>query len=144
MMDFFLVQIKKRERIVRYIISGGTATGANLALLYVLTDWLGLWYLISAVLAFIGGFFTSFFLHKLWTFQDNSREQTKRQMMIFLLLAVTNLINNTLLIYVLVDIFKVWYLLSQAIIAVLIAVWNYNAFRIFVFKQAKLAKVINE
>ena len=65
-------------------------------------------------------------------------------MMIFLLLAVTNLINNTLLIYVLVDIFKVWYLLSQAIIAVLIAVWNYNAFRIFVFKQAKLAKVINE
>ena len=56
MMDFFLVQIKKKERIVRYIISGGTATGANLALLYVLTDWLGLWYLISAVLAFIGGF----------------------------------------------------------------------------------------
>jgi len=136
-MDFLFKQIKKRVRIIRYIIAGGTATGVNLALLYVLTDWIGFWYLFSVVIAFFGGFFTSFFLQKLWTFQDKNREQTKRQMTIFLLLAMVNLIGNIFLMYILVDILKVWYMLAQAIITALIAFWNYNAFRIFVFKSSK-------
>lgn len=134
MINFFWTQIKKRERIVRYIIAGGMATGVSLILLYGLTEWLGLWYLLAATWAFIGGFFVSFFLQKLWAFQDNSRAKTRRQMTIFLLIALTNLINNALLMYVLVDIFKVWYLLAQAIVLALIAFWTYNALRIFVFK----------
>lgn len=138
MIDFFREQIKKRGRIIRYIISGGTATGVNLFLLYAFTDWLGFWYLISAVLAFIGGFFTSFFLQKLWTFKDKGQEQIRRQMTIFLLLALINLFGNTFLMYVLVDIFKVWYMLAQFVIAGVIALWNYNALRLFVFRPAKV------
>lgn len=137
MTDFFWIQIKKRERVIRYVISGSTATGVNLGLLYVLTDYLGFWYLASAVLAFIGGFFTSFFLQKHWTFQDNRREETQRQMTGFLLLTLLNLALNTFLMYLLVDIFRVWYMLAQVIISLLIAFWTYNALRFFIFKPIK-------
>jgi len=138
MINFLQGQIKKKERIVKYIMAGGIATAVNLVLLYVLTDWVGLWYLVSAILAFIGGFFASFFLQKLWTFQDKRREETERQMTIFFLVAMINLAGNTFLMYLLVDIFRAWYMLAQVISAALIAIWNYNALRIFVFKPLKI------
>ena len=138
-MDFLFRQIKKKERIIRYLIAGGAVTGINLALLYILTDWLDFWYLFSAIIAFIGAFFASFFLHKLWTFRDKSGEQAKQQLAIFLLIALTTLAGNAFLMYVLVDIFRVWYMLAQVIISVLIAFFSYNSFRIFVFKSVKMA-----
>jgi len=137
MTDFLLKQIKKRGRVIRYLVSGGTATAANLIFLYVLTDGLGLWYLFSAILAFIGSFLISFFLQKLWTFQDKDKEQTKRQLILSLLLALLNLAGNTFLMYLLVDFLGIWYMLAQAIVSALIAFWNYNVFRIFIFKPVK-------
>ena len=141
MIEFLARQFEKKKRIIKYIISGGTATGVSLVLLFALTDWLGIWYLASAVISFFAGFFTSFFLQKFWTFSNNGQKLIKRQMAVFLLITSTNLLVNTLFMYVLVDIFKVWYMLAQVMITALIAFWNYNAFRLFVFKPVK---IVNE
>jgi putative flippase GtrA len=137
MMDFIKRQLVKRKQIIKYIISGGTATGVSLGFLFVLTDWLGIWYLASTVISFFAGFLTSFFLQKFWTFNDNGRDLIKQQLAIFLLITLVNLLGNTFFMYVLVDIFKVWYMLAQVVITALIAFWNYNAFRLFVFKPVE-------
>src|SRR3989344_202517 len=44
-------------RIVRFVVSGGTATAVNLGILFVLTHLFGLWYLLSSVIAFLGAYF---------------------------------------------------------------------------------------
>jgi len=54
-----------------------------------------------------------------------------------LLLALLNLAGNTFLMYLLVDFLGIWYMLAQAIVSALIAFWNYNVFRIFIFKPVK-------
>ena len=53
-------------KIVRYLISGGTAAAINLSLLFLLTEFVGMWYLASSVLSFIAGFTASFLFQKFW------------------------------------------------------------------------------
>src|SRR3989344_201846 len=103
MMKFILDQVIRRKQILKYLISGGLTAVVGLSSLYILTEFGGLWYLLSAVLAFIAGFFTSFFLQKLWTFSDKSNHLVHRKMFWYLSVALTNLVLNSFLIYLFVD-----------------------------------------
>jgi putative flippase GtrA len=121
-------------RVGRYLVAGGTAAATDLALLYVFTSVLGIWYLISAVLAFLIAFVVSFLLQKFWTFDDTS-EKWKSQAAVYFMITGTNLGLNTLLMYVFVDIFGIHYFVSQFIISGLIAFESYFVYQMFVFKK---------
>ena len=138
-MDFLIEQIKKRKEIVKFIISGGTAALVNFSLLYFFTDILGIWYLLSSVLSFVFSFFVSFYLQKFWTFGDKNKEALYKQMVIYLLIAFLNLTINTVSMYVLVDFFKVWYMLAQFFITAIIALWNFIVYKFFIFNQKAFA-----
>lgn len=130
-------------RVFRYLIAGGTAAATNLVLLYVFTSLMGIWYLMSAVFAFIIAFVVSFLLQKFWTFTDGSTEKWKSQAMVYLIVTSTNLGLNTLLMYVAVDVFGVHYMLSQFIISGLIACESYFVYQIFVFKKKGVPSAVN-
>ena len=88
---------------IKYIISGGTAAFVDLALLYALTDIFGVYYLLSAGMAFFVAFFISFYLQKFWTFRDNSNKQIYQQMFLYLFVGIVNLGINTAGMYILVE-----------------------------------------
>ncbi len=119
----------------KYIISGGSAAVVNLGLLYVFTDLLHIWYLLSAILSFLIAFGISFGLQKFWTFQDMSREGMHKQASIYMLVALINLGFNTLIIYLLVDKLHLWYMLAALIAGGLIALWSFFVYRKFIFKK---------
>ena len=123
----------KYNRLVKYLIAGSIGTFVNLVLLYFFTDILGIWYLISAGLAFIISFFISFFLQKFWTFSNRDKQKIYRQMAGYLSVALANLALNTLLMYLMVDGFKVWYMLAQFIVSALIACESYLVYNFFIF-----------
>ncbi|MFH0955625.1 MAG: GtrA family protein [Candidatus Falkowbacteria bacterium] len=126
----------KYKQVIKYLIAGGTAAFTDLSLLYILTDILGIWYLISACLAFAVAFFVSFFLQKFWTFRDADKEIMYKQMGVYLAVALANLALNGALMYVFVDGFKIWYMLAQFIISGLIATESYLVYKIFIFNKA--------
>ncbi|MFH1583345.1 MAG: glycosyltransferase [Candidatus Falkowbacteria bacterium] len=128
-----IIFLRKYKQIIKYLIAGGTAAFVDLALLYILTDILGVWYLISACLAFAVAFFVSFFLQKFWTFRDADKEAMYKQMQVYLAVALANLTLNAVLMYVLVDGFKIWYMLAQVIVSGLIACESYFVYKIFIF-----------
>ena len=107
MLDNLIRFIYRKKQYVKFIISGGTAAITDLVLLYIFTDILGLWYLISAAAAFIVAFFVSFFLQKFWTFRDNSRDRIFKQLGQYLTVGIVNLCINTMGMYVVVDKFGV-------------------------------------
>lgn len=125
----------KHKQIFKYLIAGSIGTFVNLALLYFFTDILLIWYLLSAVLAFILSFFVSFFLQKFWTFSDRDKDKMYRQMAGFLLVALANLVLNTLLMYLLVDGLEIWYMLAQFIISAFIAVESYLIYKFLIFNR---------
>jgi len=128
-----------RQMIARYIISGGTAAAVDIGLLYAFTRFLGLWYLASAVLAFIIAFGVSFFLQKFWTFRDRGTEGMHRQAGKYLGVSVFNLCVNTLLVYLFTDYLNLWYVFSQVIAAGLVALGSFFVYKYWIFRTRPAA-----
>ena len=137
MSSFFFKNWHHFKQLARYVISGGTAATVNLILLYVLTDYLAIWYLFSTMLAYVVSFFVSFFLQKFWTFRDSRKDQINRQLVIYACIAGFGLGFNVLLMYFLVDILHIWYMFSQIIVGFILAFCNFLFYKFFVFNQEK-------
>ena len=130
-----LPRIRRYQRLLRYLISGGTAAAIDLGLLYILTDFFLVHYLWSAIWAFVVTFFVSFLLQKFWTFQDTETDRMHVQMTVYFLVAVANLALNTLLMYLFVDYFRIWYVLAQVLASGLIACESFFISRHIEFKR---------
>jgi len=135
MAKFLFNNYYKYFRVIKYLIAGGTATSVNLILLYLLTEYAHLWYLVSSALAFIISFFVSFYLQKYWTFTDRDKEKVFKQLSIYLLVALINLVINLVIMYLLVEIVGFWYMLAQLITGALIATESYLIYNFFIFNQ---------
>lgn len=135
MIKFFSQKIQKYKIYIKYVIAGGTAATVNLTLLFILTDLIGIYYIISATLAFIAAFFVSFSLQKLWTFRDKSRDQIGKQMSIYLVVGVTGLGINAVGMYTLVEKVGLYYILAQIVMGMIIAVGNFLIYRFIIFKK---------
>ncbi len=108
-------KIDKHKIIIKYIISGCTAALTDLVLLYILTEFFHLWYLLSASFAFLIAFFVSFYLQKFWTFRDENRDRIYKQMSLYFIVAVLNLGINAIGMYIIVEKFNIMYILAQII-----------------------------
>ncbi|MSU73823.1 GtrA family protein [Candidatus Kaiserbacteria bacterium] len=127
-------------RLVRFVISGGTATAVNLGILFLLTHIFGLWYLTSSIIAFMVAFFVSFTLQKFWTFEDASRSRLRSQAIIYFLIILFDLGVNTALMYFFVEHLHLHYLIAQLISGVMIAVMNYFSYKHLVFRGTDAQK----
>lgn len=127
--------MRRHARVWRYLVSGGSAATADLGLLYMLTEWFGLHYLLSAALAFIVAFCVSFFLQKFWTFQDHSVERVHSQAVLYFVIAVANLGLNTLLMYIFVEHLHLWYFAAQIFIGTLLACGSFFISKNIVFNR---------
>jgi len=124
-------------KIVRYLISGGTAAFTNIAFLYIFTDIFGIWYIISGGMSFVIAFVISFILQKFWTFQDTSKDGLHRQVAVYFVTAIINLILNTGMLYIQVEYLGVHYLISQIIAGMIIALESYFVYQILIFKKVE-------
>lgn len=121
---------------VRYIESGAIAAGINFAILYFLAEYIRLWYLAAATVAFSVAVVASFLLQKFWTFRDARSEKSvfAAQGAVYLVIALLNVALNAAFVYLFVEKIGLWYLLAQALSAGIIALWSFGAYRLFVFR----------
>lgn len=114
-------------RVIRFAITGGTAALINVLVLYAFTDWLGIWYIASEVVAFACALAYNFMLQRLWTFA--SEGAAAKQGVAFVAVNIFNLFLNALILYALVEYFGLWYIAAQLIAALLIACESYFVYR---------------
>ncbi|MDO8594569.1 MAG: GtrA family protein [bacterium] len=126
--------VRRYQRLIRYIIAGGTAASVDFAFLYLFTDLWGIHYLSSSVLAFLVAFVVSFLLQKFWTFQDHSMDGVHAQAVLYFVVAALNLGVNTFLMYAFVDWLQMWYIAAQFLASILIAFESFFVSRYFIFK----------
>jgi len=118
---------------MRYLISGASAVAIDLVLLFVLVHFFHMWYLLAAVIAFIAAVAVSFVMQKFFTFNDYTKGGIGRQTVFYLGLQVFNIFFNTLLMYVGVDLLGIPYLMSQILISVAMAIYNFLIYKHLVF-----------
>lgn len=122
-------------KLVRYLISGGTAAASNLAALFFLVQFGHVHYLKASVLAFAMSVVVSFTMQKFWTFHDRPVHDVHAQFARYLVVILANLALNTALVYLLVEMAGVWYLAAQFMATIVIAVTGYVGYRRFVFRD---------
>jgi putative flippase GtrA len=122
--------------LAKFIFSGGVAAILNLATLYILAGIFYMHYLLSATIAFLCGVALSFVLQKFWTFEKMTRERIHFEVISYLIGSLIGLVLNTLFVYMFVEAFHIWYLMSQILSGIIIAVCNYFFYRHFVFKHS--------
>ena len=131
--------VQKYGQFARFVIAGSCAFAVNLAALYFFTDIVGIYYLISTVLAFLVSFSISFTLQKLWTFQDSSRDHLHIQIPAYLGMQLTNVSLNAALMFVFVEYLHIWYLYSQAVISLCLAALIFFLNKKYIFKKREVA-----
>lgn len=120
----------------RYVFVGGIATIVDWVTLFLLTDYLHIYHLISAVFSFVAGLITNFLLSKLLVF--NANEAKVNPFMEFISYAAIGVIGlgiTELIMFVFTNLWTVHYMISKMIATAIVLIWNYTARKTFVYKK---------
>ena len=124
---------RRYQLIGLYIFFAGIATLVDLGGLYLLTNFVGLWYFYSAIFSFAAGMIVNYVLNKFFNFKNHSR-QIARQFGLFMIVALIGLIFNQLIIYMAVEYFHVWYIFAKFISVFLVFFWSFYGHRHLTFR----------
>ena len=129
--------IKNHEKLVNQILKfgvvGGLAFLIDYCLLYVLTEFIGIHYLISSVISFIVSLIFNYILSIKWVF-DVTKKQTIKEVTIFVILSVMGLGINQIVMYLGSDILHIHYMITKLAATAIVMVWNFVTRKIFIEK----------
>lgn len=120
-------------QLFRYIFVGGTAFAVDFFFLYFFCDICGIYYLISAVLSFIISVLVNYLMSTKWVFNQNNIENKVFEFNLFIIISTIGLGFTEILLYLLTDIFGIYYLWSKVISAIIVLFWNFLARRVMFY-----------
>lgn len=133
--DFLL---KKTDNIIiqffRYGFAGGVAFAVDFSLLYILTDFLHIYYLISAAISFIPGIAVNYLLSVHWVFNRRVVKNRSFEFLFFTLIGMGGLALNELFMWLFTDVAGFYYLISKILSTALGYLWNFFAKKFFLFR----------
>ncbi len=134
-----LLKQEKYRQFFRYCVGGAIAFVVDFSLLYVLTEFLKVWYLWSATISFSLAAVVNYLIQRYWTFNSTDR-RIARQFFIFLSVQTVGLFINNIIMYVAVEYFSLWYLFAKILSTGAVLIWNFGASKIFVFNEKSFSK----
>lgn len=120
---------------LRYFVVGGMAFFVDLALLYLLTEFAGLYYLFSASIAFTAGIAINYVLSITWVFDYRSVGNRVHEFAIFTLIGIAGLGLNAALMWLFTELVGLHYLGSKMVAATLIFLFNFGARKALIFSD---------
>ena len=118
----------------KYYLVGASGVGVGLGLLYFLTDFVGLWYVLSQTIAIGVSITTNFTLHKYWTYRKESTDgKTLEKYVKYIIICLIGSGMQLGLTYGLVENLSVYYIHAAVISIGLAASFNYYANRKWTF-----------
>jgi putative flippase GtrA len=120
----------------RFLLVGGFCTLQNIFWLYLLTTILGLHYIVSTIILMITVNSLGFYLNNRYTFKhsDHSFQSFIKKLLKYHTVMFSSFLTILVLMFVLVDIFKIWYLLANILITIGITIYNFTAHKKWTFK----------
>ena len=116
-----------RERmleIVRFCFVGGVSFLMDYGLLFVLTEFVGLYYLYSSAISFSITVVFNYWLCVIYVFKG-AKSQTTRQAIIFFGTGVIGLGLNQLCMWLFVAVAGLHYMLAKIFATAIVTIWNY-------------------
>ena len=109
----------------RYTIFAGLAFLVDYSLLYILTDWVGLHYLLSATLSFSVGLIANYIFCISWVFRHRAYSSVRLEFMIFFAVGVGGLVLNDIILAICTPLLNGNYMLAKIGAVVFVFLWNF-------------------
>ena len=118
----------------KFALIGTMGMIVNLIFLYILTDLAKVYYLASAIFAFLIALIHNYLLNKTFTFKENIKHKFFSKFLQFSLVSSAALIINLIILYTLTEIFGIYYLISQVIAIGFVFILNFLGNKFWTFK----------
>jgi putative flippase GtrA len=114
----------KNKTLIRFLGVGTVCAAYNLAVLYYLTSIFRFYYLFSFILVFVTGNFLGFYLNKRYTFKTR-KDLFWKELLKYYSVMMSNFILGFVLMFVMVNILKIWYFYAMILLTIAGTVCNY-------------------
>jgi putative flippase GtrA len=123
------------DQFIKFCVVGGMGTLLNLFILYTSVEFLGLWYILGAAIAFIIVVTFNFTLNKFWTFKDKKKKKkiVVGQYLKYIVIGGIGMGINILTLFILVEYVGIWYILAELLAIIVATLWNFEGSRYIVF-----------
>lgn len=122
-------------QLMRYTIVGGIAFVVDYGALWLLTEFVGLYHLLSAAIAFILGLVCNYLISTAWVFGESKVSSRWLEFVAFAIIGIVGLGFNEAIIYLCTDILGLHYMVSKLVSTVIVFFWNFFARRFILFKS---------
>lgn len=129
---------KLLSQIIKFGFVGGTAFVIDAGLLFLLTEFCGIHYLISGTISFTASVIYNYILSVKWVFDAKKDANKTQEFIIFIVLSVIGLGINQLFMWLFVDMMHIYYMLSKIIATVIVMIYNFITRKIFLEKNKSL------
>jgi dolichol-phosphate mannosyltransferase len=130
-------------RFFKFCLVGGSGILVNMGLLWILTEYLGLFYVLSAAVSIETSILTNFTLNDLWTFRDRRHlgSNIAKRALKYNLTCGVGVALNLGILTLLTEVFGVYYLISNLFGIAAATLWNYGGSTKWAWKIRASSKV---
>lgn len=124
------------RQFAQYVLVGGLAFVVDFAALFLLTERVGLHYLVSTSIGFLLGLATNYLLCIVWIFDYRVLKNRAHELVIFSLIGLAGLLLNNVAMFLFTEVLGLHYLISRAQAALLILLFNFSLKRFLLFSES--------
>ena len=124
-------------QLFRYLFAGGLAFVVDVSLLYGLTEYLGVYYLLSSLIAFLVGLVITYLLSVFWIFDERRTQNRLVEIAVFGLIGGVGIILTGFFMWVFTSVLLLYYLYSKVLTTIIVFVWNFLAKKGILFTKRK-------
>lgn len=121
------------QQIIKFAVCGGTGFVIDYVVFILLSQVLGVHYLIASIISFSISVIYNYILSIKWVF-NVTKKQTSKEFILFIILSVIGLGLNSLIMYICVDIINIHELISKVIATAIVMVYNFITRKMFIEK----------
>ncbi len=116
---------KLMKQIVKFTVVGGSAFIIDFSILYVLTEFARISYLISAAISFSCSVIFNYTLSIKWVFVAKKNINKLHEFILFIILSIIGLFINELFMWIFVEKAHIFYMLSKIIATAVVMIYNF-------------------
>ncbi|RYZ99729.1 MAG: GtrA family protein [Sphingobacteriaceae bacterium] len=118
-------------QIIKYAFVGGVCTVLDFGVLYILTTYFGVYYIVSAIISFTAGTIVNYFLCTRWVFKVRTVDNRKAEFAYYLIITAVGIGITTTIIWIFTEYFHLNFMLSKLIATFITVWWNFTARKYF-------------
>ena len=120
-----------KRGIKKFGLVGGIAFLIDYGLLFICTEWFGIYYFISSIISFSVSVIFNYIASVLWVFDVDQEKSKTKNFIIFITLSIVGLGINQIIMYYGVEVLNLYYMLIKLIATFIVMVFNFITRKMF-------------